>query len=140
MVLPPPSLPPPQFTDPPDLPAVADVRPESPRHEVIHDYMAQCIRVRGRVGREVVLPWGTTVREWREMESVLRAADSAGAISTGTGYVSLRRRDGETVVRTALMLQSEPAAVEVRLALEVDRDGQPFFKRSWEERISRQLL
>jgi hypothetical protein len=74
------------------------------------------------------------------MESMLRTTDSAGAISSGTGYVALRRQDGKTVVRTALTLQSEGAALEVRLALEVDRDGQPFFRRTWEERIALELL
>jgi predicted acyl esterase len=142
MALSSPTLPPPRFADPPDLPAVADVQPEPLRHEVVHDHMDQSIRVRGRIGRQITLPWGTTVREWREMESVLSMGDSARAMSTGTGFIAiaLRHRAGEAVVRTALTVQSDPAAFEVRLALEVDRDGQPFFERTWEERIPRQLL
>jgi putative CocE/NonD family hydrolase len=140
MALSPASLPSPRFADPPDLPAVADVQPESPRHEVIHDHMDQSIRVRGRIGRQIVLPWGTSVREWREMESVLMPGGSGEAMSTGNGFVALRHRDGEAVVRTVLTVRSDSAAFEVRLALEVDRDGQQFFRRTWEERIPRHLL
>ena len=90
--------------------------------------MDQSIRVRGRVGRQIVLPWGTSVREWREMESVLMPGGSGEAMSTGNGFVALRHRDGEAVVRTVLTVRSDSAAFEVRLALEVDRDGQQFFQ------------
>jgi hypothetical protein len=138
--LPAPSLPPPCFADPPELPKLAEVLAEVPRYQVIHDFLDRSIRVRGRIGREVRLPWGTTVREWREMESVLRPEAPAEALSTGAGGVVLRRADAVVEVRTALSVQAAPSMLSVRLALEVDRDGQPFFRRRWEEEIPRRPL
>jgi len=134
------TLPPPRFADPPELPALADVQPEVPQYQVIHDFLEQSIRVRGRIGREVRLPWGTTVREWREMESVLTPDDPTRVVSAGTGGVVLRRAEGEIEVRTALSVRAAPDHLSVRLELEVDRDGKEFFRRRWEEAIPRRLL
>lgn len=135
--LPPPALPAPRFADPPELPRLADVRPEPPRYQLIHDILEPSIRVRGRIGREVRLPLGTTVREWREMESVLKPEDPAGAVSTGTGEVVLRGPEGEVAVRTSLTVRAALGLLAVRLELEVDRDGREFFRRRWEEEIPR---
>jgi hypothetical protein len=119
---------------------LAEVRPETPRQQTVLDEMAERIRVRGRIGRELSLPWGTTVREFREMESVLDPTGTSATSSQGTGGVLLRRADVTVEVRTSLQVDATPSALEVRLELRVQRDGQDHFRRTWEERIERRLL
>lgn len=128
-----------RFGDPPLLPTLADVQPETPRQEVILDQMEERIRVRGRIGRELSLPWGTTVREFREMESILEPGESPTASSLGTGEVLLRRADVTVEVRTSLRVDATQSALDVRLQLDVRRDGKDFFHRTWEEAIERRL-
>jgi putative CocE/NonD family hydrolase len=140
MTLAPSTLPAPRFGDPPPLPTLADVKPETPRQEVILDQMAEHIRIRGRIGRELSLPWGTTVREFREMESILEPGESPRASSRGTGGVVLHRADVTVEVRTALRVDAGPTALDVRLQLDVLRDGKELFHRTWEETIERRLL
>jgi uncharacterized protein len=140
MTLPPATRPAPRFAEPPALPVLAEVRPETPRQETVLDEMAERIRVRGRIGRELSLPWGTTVREFREMESVLDPTGTSATSSQGTGGVLLRRADVTVEVRTSLQVDATPSALEVRLELRVHRDGQDHFRRTWEERIERRLL
>jgi hypothetical protein len=54
--------------------------------------------------------------------------------------VLLRRADVTVEVRTSLQVDATPSALEVRLELRVQRDGQDHFRRTWEERIERRLL
>jgi uncharacterized protein len=134
-----PTLPAPQFTEPPTLPTLGDVTVETPRQEAVLDQMAEEIRVRGRIGRELTLPWGTTVREFREMESTLRS-DTPSVSSRGSGGVLLRRPDVTVEVRTTLRVDATPSTLDVHLELDVKRDGEGFFHRTWEETIERRLL
>ena len=140
MTLAPSTLPAPRFGDPPPLPTLADVQPETPRQEAVLDQMAEHIRIRGRIGRELSLPWGTTVREFREMESILTPGDSPTASSLGKGGVLLRRPDVTVEVQTSLRVDATPSALDVHLQLDVRRDGKDFFHRTWEETIERRLL
>jgi hypothetical protein len=43
-------------------------------------------------------------------------------------------------VATLLRVEAKPSAIDVHLELDVRRDGQDFFRRSWDERIERRLL
>ena len=140
MTLAPSTGPAPRFGEPPSLPTLADVTVETPRQEAVLDQMAEEIRIRGRIGRELALPWGTTVQEFREMESILGCGEAATASSRGTGGVLLRRADVTVEVRTALRVDATPSALDVRLELDVERDGKDFFHRTWEETIERRLL
>jgi putative CocE/NonD family hydrolase len=138
--LPAPTLPPPRFGEPPALPPVADVRPETPRQEVVVDQINEHVHVRGRIGRELSLPWGTTVSEFREMESILEPGEPPRARSLGTGGVLLRRSDVTVEIRTSLSVDATPSTFDIRLHLEVRRDDRDLFDRTWEERIERRLL
>jgi hypothetical protein len=119
---------------------VADVRPETPRQEVVVDQINEHVHVRGRIGRELSLPWGTTVSEFREMESILEPGEPPRARSLGTGGVLLRRSDVTVEIRTSLSVDATPSTFDIRLHLEVRRDDRDLFDRTWEERIERRLL
>ncbi len=140
LALSPPSLVPPCFATPPELPQLADVRPEPPQYQVIQDHMDRSIRVHGRIGRELTLPWGTTVREWREMESFLPLEGNPGARSVGTGEVLLRRAADVFRVTTRLAVQAGTDAFDVTLTLDVTRNGKEVWRRSWAEVIPRRLV
>jgi putative CocE/NonD family hydrolase len=140
MALGPPTLPAPRFAEPPSLPTLADVTVETPRQEAVLDQMAEEIRIRGRIGRELTLPWGTAVQEFREMESVLGGGEAPSVSSRGTGGVLLRRPDVTVEVRTALRVDATPSAFDLHLELDVKRDGAALFHRTWNETIERRLM
>lgn len=74
------------------------------------------------------------------MESILTPSESPTASSLGTGGVVLRRAEFAVEVRTSLRVDATPSALEVRLQLDLQRDGKDFFNRTWEETIERRLL
>jgi putative CocE/NonD family hydrolase len=137
MALPPSIVSPPSFGAPPMLPTLADVQPETPRQELIMDQMDTRLTIRGRIGRTLSLPWGTTVQEYREMESILEPGEPTAASSLSSGSVSLRRPEITVDVKTALRVQTTPSFLQVHLQLDVRRDGQAFFHRTWEDTIER---
>ena len=51
-----------------------------------------------------------------------------------------REHDFETEIRARSLQTSDAAAFDLAVELEVDVDGEPFFRRTWRESIERRLV
>ncbi|MFN2166346.1 MAG: CocE/NonD family hydrolase [Anaerolineae bacterium] len=129
---------PPAFkTTPPDLEALGDWRGEEPIWEIVEDVMAQTVTVRVRDGDESWLPDGTSIYTAEALTMTAHQHDPADA-RLDNQIVYRLATDGHVIeVRAQGAFRADAAAFHFDLALEVDLDDGPFFRKQWEERIVR---
>jgi hypothetical protein len=135
------SLPTPEFkTSPPGLDEVGTSTSEPPAWRIAEDVIAGTVTVSTHEADETVLPDGTAL--WTGESIEMTASDSDPAHSRLADRIVYRLdQDGHRVdVRAGGETTSTKTDFRMTVDLEVDLDGAPFFRRSWDETIPRRLV
>jgi putative CocE/NonD family hydrolase len=135
------SLPTPEFkTSPPGLDEVGTSTSEPPAWRIAEDVIAGTVTVSTHEADETVLPDGTAL--WTGESIEMTASDSDPAHSRLADRIVYRLdQDGHRVdVRAGGETTSTETDFRMTVDLEVDLDGAPFFRRSWDETIPRRLV
>ena len=128
-------------TSPPDLPEVgADGAADRPVWRIADDVVADTVTVTIHDGGEDLLDDGRRLYSAETLE--LTASDSRPAEVSLAADVVYRWREHafETEIRARSLQTSDHDAFDLAVELEVDVDGEPFFRRRWRESIERQLV
>jgi putative CocE/NonD family hydrolase len=136
-----PSIPVPAFHPPPSAGRSIGIETEGPgTWEVIEDRLSGTVTVRTVETGETALPDGTAIFTSERLELTASDADPATArMWNACDYRLLQ--DGITAgVHSEGDLRSTTFDLVWDVALEVTLDGEPFFSRTWSERIPRRLV
>lgn len=135
-------LPVPAFkTTPPELPEVGgEGTSDTPVWRITEDVIDGTVTVTIHDGGEDVLHDGRRLYAAETLS--LTASDSNPAIASLDADVVYRWREHafETEIRATARQTSTAEAFDLAVALEVDVDGEPFFRRRWSEAIPRRLV
>ncbi len=135
-------LPVPVFkTTPPDMPpAGAEGASDPPVWRITTDVIDDSVTVSIHDGGEDILDDGR--RLYSAETLALTASDSDPAAARLEADVVYRWADHtfSTEIRARSTQTSDADAFDLRVDLEVDLDGEPFFRRSWQESIERRLV
>ena len=135
-------LPAPAFkTAPPDLPKVGFTGPaDEPLWRVEEDVVKGTSTVTIHDGGEEVLADGRRLYSAETLRLTADDADPARARLDADVVYRWREHIFETEIRAHSSQTSDAAAFDLAVELEVDLDGEPFFRRRWHESIERRLL
>jgi hypothetical protein len=128
-------------TTPPDLPEVAaEGAADEPIWRITTDVIADTVTVTIHDGGEDILDDGRRLYSAETLE--LTASDSHPASASLEADVVYRwhEHDFATEIRARSHQTSNHDAFDLRVELEVDVDGEPFFRREWRETIERRLV
>ena len=125
---------------PPDIRDVGDGTDQPPTWEILEDVIVGSVTVRLREAGTTELPDGRSLFSSEELSMTARDADPARASLDTTVVYRWRERDFETGIVAAGSISSDAEAFLLDLDLGVTVDNQPFFERSWRERIPRRLV
>ena len=135
-------LPVPAFkTTPPELPEVGgDGASDMPVWRIAEDVISGTVTVTIHDGGEDILHDGR--RLYAAETLTLTASDSSPAVASLDADVVYRWREHafETEIRATARQASTAEAFDLAVELEVDVDGEPFFRRRWSEAIPRRLV
>jgi putative CocE/NonD family hydrolase len=135
-------LPVPVFkTTPPDLPEVgAEGTADPPVWRIASDVVADTVTVTIHDGGEDLLDDGRKLYSAETLE--LTASDSRPAEASLAADVVYRWHEHafETEIQARSLQTSDHDAFDLAVELEVDVDGEPFFRRRWRESIERRLV
>ena len=126
---------------PPDMPEVgAEGAWDPPVWRIANDVIADTVTVTIHDGGEDLLDDGRRLYSAETLE--LTASDSRPAEASLAAKVVYRWREQafETEIRARSIQTSDRGAFELAVELEVDVDGEPFFRHEWRESIERRLV
>ena len=132
---------PPFKTTPPDLPEVgAEGIADQPVWRIATDVVNDTVTVTIHDGGEDILDDGRRLYAAETLE--LMASDSHPARASLDADVVYRWREHtfETEIRARAQQSSDAEAFDLAVELEVDVDGELFFRRRWQESIPRRLV
>jgi hypothetical protein len=135
------SLPAPAFkTSPAGLEEIGTGTSESPAWTIAEDVIAGTVTVTTNEAGETRLPDGTVVFSGERLE--MTASDADPAHARMANHVDYRLdQDGHRIeVRASGETTSTETDFRMTVGLEVDLDGEPFFRRDWDETIPRRLV
>jgi putative CocE/NonD family hydrolase len=132
---------PPFKTTPAGLREVGSSEGEPPVWQVVEDVIAGTVTVRTSEFGESTLPDGrSTLFTGERLEMTARDADPADARMDNEVVYRLREDDREILVEADGTIRTTATEIEMRVALRVRLDGEPFFAREWRETVERDLL
>jgi hypothetical protein len=128
-------------TSPPDIPAVGgEGQGDQPVWQITRDVIEDTVTVTIHDGGEDVLDDGR--RLYAAETLTLKASDADPARASMRADVVYRwlEHTFETEIRARSIQTSDADAFDLAVELEVDVDGDPFFRRRWRESIERRLV
>jgi uncharacterized protein len=128
-------------TTPPDQPDVGgEGSADQPVWRITTDIIDDTVTVMIHDGGEDILGDGRRLYSAETLQ--LTASDSDPATATLKADVVYRWKEHafETEIRARCRQSSDAAAFDLAVELEVDVDGEPFFRRRWHEAIDRRLV
>jgi hypothetical protein len=132
---------PPFKTTPAGLREIGAYRSEPPVWQVVEDVVGGTVTVRTSEFGESTLPDGrSTLYTGERLEMTARDADPAHARMDSEVVYRLREDDREFLVEADGTIRTTATEIEMRVALRVRLDGEPFFEREWHETVERDLL
>ncbi len=140
-VLPPASLPAPEFQPAPPRIVPAEVQAPPQSWRVVHDVLADTVGVELHAESTTRLE-GRSIEfhEASTMESCASNRDPARAYVRGTHRFTVRRPASETVTTAHAVLESTREAFHLTIDLAIDIDSVPHWRRSWSHSFPRRLL
>jgi putative CocE/NonD family hydrolase len=128
-------------TTPPDAPAVGgEGTADEPAWRITTDVLAGSVTVAVHDGGEDVLDDGRRLYAAETLTMTAFDADPARAILDADVVYRWRELAFETEIRARSTQTSDAEAFHLTVDLEVDIDGEPFFRRAWSESIPRRLV
>jgi uncharacterized protein len=135
------SLPTPAFkTSPAGLVEFGTGSSEPPAWRIVEDVLAGTVTVSTSEADETILPDGTTVYAAEALEMTASDADPAHARLANRVDYRLTQDGFRIEVRASGETTSTMTDFRMTVELEVDLDGEPFFRRAWDETIPRRLV
>ncbi|HEY7131936.1 MAG TPA: CocE/NonD family hydrolase [Candidatus Limnocylindrales bacterium] len=132
---------PPFQPNPAGLREVGSTRSDAPTWEVVEDVIAGSTTVRSSELADSVLPDGrTTLRVGERLEMTARDAEPARCELRNDVLYQLAGDGFDIVIESDGTIRTTATDIAMTVNLRVRRDGEPFFERSWEETVPRELL
>lgn len=133
---------PPAFkTSPPDQPKVGGEGSADQRvWRIATDVIEDTVTVTIHDGGEDILHDGRRLYAAETLELTASDSDPARASLTADVVYRWQERAFETEIRARSRQTSDADAFDLAVELEVDLDGEPFFRRQWREAIPRRLV
>ena len=133
---------PPVFkTGPPELPDVGgEGAADSPLWQIRDDVIEGSVTVTIHDGGEDLLEDGRRLYSAETLRLSARDADPAHASLSADVVYRWHEHSFDTEIRARSRQTSDASAFDLRVDLEVDLDGEPFFRREWHESIPRRLV
>ena len=135
-------LPVPAFkTTPPELVEVgAEGEGDSPVWQVQEDVIAGTVTVTIHDGGEDILADGRRLYSAETLRLTASDSDPAHASLSADVVYRWHEQAFDTEIRARSLQTSDASAFDLHVELEVDLDGEPFFRRAWQESIPRRLV
>ncbi len=128
-------------TTPPDAPEVGgEGTVDEPAWRITTDVLAGSVTVAVHDGGEDVLNDGRRLYAAETLTMTAFDADPARAILDADVVYRWRDHAFATEIRARSTQTSDAEAFHLKVVLEVDVDGEPFFRRAWNESIERRLV
>jgi hypothetical protein len=128
-------------TSPPDQPIVGgEGEGDPPIWRITSDVIDRTVTVTIHDGGEDILDDGRRLYAAETLELTASDADPARASMAADVVYRWREHDFETEIRARSIQASDAAAFDLAIELEVDVDGELFFRRDWHESIERRLV
>jgi putative CocE/NonD family hydrolase len=128
-------------TTPPDQPTVGgEGSADQPIWRITDDVIAGTVTVTVHDGGEDVLDDGRRVYSAETLAMTASDADPARATLDADVVYRWQDHDFRTEIRARSIQTSDAEAFHLTIKLEVDVDGEPFFRRTWREVIERRLV
>jgi putative CocE/NonD family hydrolase len=128
-------------TTPPDAPAFdGGASTDEPVWRITEDVMAGTVTVSVHDGGDDLLEDGRLLYAAETLTMTASDADPARAILDADVVYRWHEHEFETEIRARSVQTSDAQAFHITVGLEVDVDGEPFFRRSWRESIERRLV
>jgi putative CocE/NonD family hydrolase len=128
-------------TSPPDAPeGGGDGSADDPVWRITDDVIAGGVTVAVHDGGEDVLADGRRLYAAETLTLTAYDADPARADLAADVVYRWHEQAFETEIRARSTQTSDLEAFDISVELEVDVDGEPFFRRAWSERIARRLV
>ena len=128
-------------TSPPDTAtASGDGIADPPVWQIATDVIGGSVTVTIHGGGEDVLDDGRRLYSAETLTLAANDTDPARASLAADVVYRWRERVFETEIRARSVQTSEAATFDLGVELEVDLDGEPFFRREWHESIPRRLV
>ena len=132
---------PPFKTDLPELPDVgAERETDPPVWQIREDVIDGSVTVTIHDGGEDLVHDGRRLYSAETLRLTARDADPARATLSADVVYRWHELAFDTEIRARSRQTSDASAFDLRVELEVDLDGEPFFRRDWQESISRRLV
>jgi uncharacterized protein len=125
---------------PPDLTSVGDGSDDPPVWRVIDDVIAGTVTVEVGEGGTTRLPDGRELYAAEALRMTTSDADPANTSLDTEVVYRWHEHDFRAEIVAQGRIASDAAAFRVELQLNVTVDGEPFFRRAWDERIPRDLV
>ncbi len=136
-----PGVPPPDFAaGPAGLRAVGSEEEDPPVWHVTEDVIAGTVAVAIGDGGASILEDGSRVYSAERLNLTASDADPAHARLASVVRYEWTGDGFDVDIRATGDIESDAGSFDVRVDLDVRLDGQPFFERSWRERIPRNLV
>ncbi len=128
-------------TTPPDAPEVGgEGGADQPVWHITDDVIAGTVTVTVHDGGEDVLDDGRRLYAAETLVMTASDADPAHATLDADVIYRWQDHDFQTEIRARSVQTSDAGAFDLTVDLEVDVDGEPFFRRTWHEVIERRLV
>ncbi len=128
-------------TSPPDVAEIGDEgSTDPPVWTITEDVLAGAVTVSIHDGGEDILDDGRRLYAAESLLMTASDADPSHASLEADVVYRWHEHDFQTEIRARSRQTSDAAAFDLSVDLEVDLDGQPFFRRDWHERIERRLV
>ena len=128
-------------TSPPDQPEVGgEGSADPPAWQITTDVIDDTVTVHIHDGGEDTLDDGRRLYAAETLELTASDADPARASMRSDVVYRWHEHDFDTEIRARSIQTSDAAAFDLTVELEVDVDGEPFFRRDWHESIERRLV
>ena len=113
---------------------------EPPVWQIAEDVIGGTVTVTTNDAGETILPDGTRVFAGERLEMTASDADPAHARMATLVDYRLDQDDRQIVIRASGETTSTETDFRMTVQLEVDLDGEPFFRRDWDETMPRRLV
>jgi hypothetical protein len=128
-------------TTPPDAPEVGgEGSADEPQWRITTDVLAGSVTVTVHDGGEDILDDGRRLYAAETLTMTAFDADPARATLDADVVYRWREHTFATEIRARSTQTSDAETFHLTVALEVDVDGEPFFRRNWTESIERRLV
>jgi hypothetical protein len=128
-------------TNPPDEPEVGgEDESDPPIWRITSDVIDRTVTVTIHDGGEDILDDGRRLYAAETLQLTASDADPARASMQADVVYRWHEHDFDTEIRARSIQTSDAVAFDLAVELEVDVDGEPFFRRGWRESIERRLV